>query len=139
MERTLLERYQRGQHGLRHQDGVTFLFSLRNTSIPPPGYPIFPALLHLFPSESSSSLHRLETAISLCSECEHKASSPSHIAPFTPSEPTGHESKPKRDQAQAGLLLLNRAWILSVWTKWKLAFSHIVSLRRLKVFWKAAW
>lgn len=59
LDRTLLEWYQCGQHGLIHQDGVTFLFSLRNTSIPPPGYPIFPALLHLFPSESSSSLHSI--------------------------------------------------------------------------------
>lgn len=33
--------------------------SEEHTSIPPPGYSIFPALLHLFLSESSSSLHSI--------------------------------------------------------------------------------
>lgn len=89
LERTLLEWHQRGQHGLRHQDGVTFLFSPRNTSIPPPDYPIFPALLHLFPRESSSSLHSIrhshQPLLRAWTQRQCLSCSPSHAAPFTPS------------------------------------------------------
>lgn len=123
LERTLLERFRCGQRWLRHQDGVTFLFSLRNTRAF-----LLQAIqffLHYFicsPVKAAAPCTAFAQSVSPKPASAMLPITGCTIYSLAAAEPTGSESKPKRDQAQAGLLLLtdtwfSATWILSVWTK----------------------